>query len=236
MIKSSFNRNSKYISIKKLSFFDKVDRNWEKAWQNNVTPWETNKHSPPLEELFNKNILDFKFVPNNNYTALVPGCGSGHDCLLLSKLGFSNVIGCDLSETAVQLCSKLIIDNPEYKGKVDFIPCDFFQTDKLPKFDFIFDYLFFAAIDKPSRQLWAKSMKNHIKDSGYLTTLMFPYNSDDQANLNPDGPPYEVSLACYKNVLEPLGFELIYNEKVIDSILLFTIYYFKITYALIILT
>jgi hypothetical protein len=83
-------------------FFNAVDRNWETAWKQSVTPWETKSFAPPLQELF-VHSQDFRsFNPHymqniSRKRALVPGCGSGYDVMLLHQLGFQEVQGIYIS-------------------------------------------------------------------------------------------------------------------------------------------
>lgn len=172
-----------------LSFFDKVGRNWEKAWLENVTPWDTGTVTKPLSHAINSGTIEIR----SNSRALVPGCGSGHDCNFLKKSGFLEVVGIDLSQTAIELC-KTSYPNAALENVV-FECADFFQYHN-GKFDFIFDYLFFAALDPEMRIQWAESMARQITpNSGSLFTLMFPV---DENNGILTGPPYNVHPNDYK--------------------------------------
>lgn len=56
MIRKHLVQSQKQISKGSRSFFDTVNRDWEKAWQNKVTPWETNQYTPPLKEFIVKGL------------------------------------------------------------------------------------------------------------------------------------------------------------------------------------
>jgi hypothetical protein len=250
-------------------FFDKVDRDWETAWTKNVTPWETGQESAPLRHaLSNDAILqqsDFLRRPDSH--ALVPGCGSGYDSILLGSASddkgtpyFANVVGLDLSETAVGVCNanlelhRTSAGTASLTGNVSFTAGSFFDyqysgssavnvlKSEVVKFDFIFDYLFFAALDyhseqstwavdggPPLRTRWGLSMQRLLKPrAGLLATLIFPTVHtggpggaaplpDANANVNA-GPPYPVTLESYRAVLEPLGFECAAQYNVQTSI------------------
>jgi SAM-dependent methyltransferase len=197
------------ISIRLFStFFDRVGRNWENAWAQNATPWETGSPSPPL-------ISELK---NHTYTpasrALVPGCGSGHDCNFLASCRFSEVIGLDLSSTAISMCNKTFEKEKSMHDKIlKFESADYFKYQN-GKFNLIFDYLFFSALDPTMREAWANAMANNLlaKD-GRLLTLMFPF-TEDKLPINNIGPPYIVNIECYKSVLEPKRFKLVNFYKV----------------------
>lgn len=147
---------------------------------------------------------------------MVPGCGSGYDCFYLADSGFLEVIGLDISPTATAVCvANMEKQSDQCKAACRFEVADFFSKRRdAKKMDFIFDYLFFAALDKPMRALWAQSMAALLKpNSGQLATLMFPVDEKMDPNT---GPPYPVTLADFKAVLEPMGFSMEFHEKVMQ--------------------
>jgi methyl halide transferase len=182
-------RSNKTFATRKYSFFDKVGRNWERAWSDNVTPWDTGTVTKPLIHEIDLGSISI----SNNSRALVPGCGSGHDCFHLRKSGFSEVVGIDLSQTAVDRCNSTY-PNASHEN-ITFQCADFFTYEN-GKFDFIFDYLFFSAMDPEMRPLWAQAMAKHIApNSGRLFTLMFPVDGNKGTS---GGPPYNVHPDDYK--------------------------------------
>lgn len=236
------------------NFFDGVGRNWETAWKQNVTPWETGKVTEPLKHAIERGVMmaESKLLCQQDSYALVPGCGSGRDCMFLAsaparpkgKPYFENVVGLDLSPDAVALCEKNYQsfmnqrDGNTPCGDVTFTAANFFDykhttpDGSIVSFDFIFDYLFFAALDhgrtppppanqETMREQWARSMQRLLKpNTGLLATLMFPtvWNdrpTDDQLNT---GPPYHVTLDSYREVLGPLGFQCVHYEHERHSI------------------
>jgi hypothetical protein len=92
---------------------------------------------------------------NKRKTALVPGCGKGHDVLLLASWGY-DVVGLDLAETALKEArenAEAVKDSDAYKlqegvqerGKITWALGDFFADDFLKEagvenFDLIFDF------------------------------------------------------------------------------------------------
>jgi methyl halide transferase len=174
--------------IRSLSFFDQVNRNWEAAWSQKVTPWETGKISKPLEVEFEK-FFQFSTEPQR---ALVPGCGSGYDCQYLASKGFSEVIGLDLSQTAIKLCQENVVNS---SSNLKFQCANFFEYQN-GHFDFIFDYLFFSALDPSMRKQWAHSMQTLLKpNTGVLFTLIFPHVPNSDKSI---GPPFHVDLSDYQ--------------------------------------
>lgn len=189
-----------------VSLFDKAGRNWDTAWQTELTPWDLKAPTPALVD-----FIKDPFIKLKSKHALIPGCGSGHDCLLLANNGFQNVVGLDLSSTAIDIAKDLA--KQETLTNIEYKVANFFEYRANRPLDFIFDYLFFAAIDPPERLNWASSMESLLeKEFGVLATLIFPLatEKDDRTV----GPPYPVSLEDYQAVLKPSNWEIIRIDKV----------------------
>ena len=183
-------------------FFDKADRDWDKAWQMGLTPWDLKGTVVPAlkQTVEEKEII----TPSNFHNVLIPGCGSGYECLYMKEKGFSSVTGLDLSSTAINRARQLAATK---QSSVCFEVADFFTYQGNKPYDFIFDYLFFSALEPSIRHKWAKSMSNLLLPKrGILATLIFPLK---EPNHSQDGPPFPVSLDDYKEQLHPAGFEII---------------------------
>jgi len=212
------------IACRRISFFDQSNRNWEKAWRDNNTPWETGKVTPGLAHAIENGFLGKRLGGCHN-RAFVPGCGSGADVVYLHNSGiFSHVAGVDVSQTAIDAARKIhsqVLCQENKDESIQFIVEDVFSWIPDQPFDLIFDYLFFSALDIDLRLDWAKSMRRLLKkDTGVLTTLLFPvYNPEkDLPNSLTTGPPYSTTTDSYKKLLVPLGFSLIHEEDVPNSI------------------
>lgn len=131
---------------------------WNACWEEEYTPWDRGGPSMALSDLL-------PFLPPANtlgsqkkpLTALVPGCGRGHDVLLLSSFGF-DAVGLDVSERAMTEARKnaesIELDEAyplkgeaQCRGTYKFLVGDFFGQDWVTessveggKFDLIFDY------------------------------------------------------------------------------------------------
>lgn len=118
----------------------------------------------------------------------------------------AEVIGADISPTAVKICTEFGI-----KNNLKFIEVDFFDpTRELGCFDLIFDHTFFCAINPEMRPLWGERMKTLLnkfketesKETGYLLTIIFPLPRDPLQGINlNEGPPFEVTFESYSEVL-----------------------------------
>lgn len=86
---------------------------WSKAWQANMTPWDSGGVPQPSLVSFvqdtpqGKALLQSLGLPSDTGApskarALVPGCGRGYDVEFFAWLGFGEVLGVDIAPEAVQ--------------------------------------------------------------------------------------------------------------------------------------
>lgn len=178
---------------------DKPMDEWDKCWEERVTPWDLGQVTPIVSHLVEQQGL----IPQGR--VLVPGCGAGYDVLALASPN-RYVTGIDISEKALKRAQELASSapNPKY---CEFVKADFFTWSPVETFDLIFDYMFFVAIEPSMRSSWGKRVAELLKHDGELITLMFPISDHE------GGPPYAVSIPRYEEVLHPLGFEAISIEN-----------------------
>lgn len=129
---------------------------WNELWVQKTTPWDRNAPSVALSDLLARKAELFDLpTAAAPKTALVPGCGKGHDALLLASFGY-DVYGLDVSTAAMDEARKnadevkgleVYAQRGERAGSVKWIMADFF-SETWPqelgpaggKFDLIFDY------------------------------------------------------------------------------------------------
>ncbi|RKP40362.1 S-adenosyl-L-methionine-dependent methyltransferase [Dimargaris cristalligena] len=129
--------------------------------------------------------------------ALVPGCGSGYDVVLLAQYGW-RAKGIDLSPIAIDRARRIASDSPDSDGAT-FAVENFFDTQApTGGYQLIFDYTFFCALDPKLREAWARKMSQLLAKHGILVTLMFPTK---QLTDNP--PPHTSAPEDYTRVLSP---------------------------------
>ena len=159
-----------------------------------------------------------KYVNENripNGKVLVPGCGRAYDIVALAS-PMREVLGIDISDIAVQaakswLSQQSLPTNYKYEVKLQNF-FDISPASQEDKFDFIYDYTFFCALDPSIRDLWGMQMSKLCKQGGELFTLVFPLVD------KPNGPPFGVSFEAYKKALEPNGFECLELEMLPDEL------------------
>ncbi|KAH7325963.1 S-adenosyl-L-methionine-dependent methyltransferase [Stachybotrys elegans] len=213
---------------------------WNSCWNDQFTPWDRSGPSHALADLLSQRPdlvppaqeRDARGDPIRNATgtvtkrtALVPGCGRGHDVLLLSAYGY-DVWGLDTSETAIQKArdnqaaagesKEYEVVNGMEKGAVDWIVGDFFADDWTQgigangtgKFDLIYDYTFLCALPLDVRPRWAKRMSELITPTGRLICLEYPSGRP----LTELGPAWGVWPEVYEALLSAPGDPVEYNQ------------------------
>ncbi len=167
---------------------------WQEAWKAGTTPWDGGASPPALRRLLAEDR-----VPRG--WAFVPGCGAGYDLATLAHVD-REVVGLDLSSDArdafLEACSNL-------PGQVTYEVGDFFAYDPPHRFDFVWDYTFFCALEPQQRAPWAAVMSRLVRPNGMLATLLFPY-----ADPIPDGegPPWPINTDLVRGFIED-AFELL---------------------------
>ncbi|WZH43733.1 S-adenosyl-L-methionine-dependent methyltransferase [Fusarium acuminatum] len=218
--------------------FSEQGPRWDSCWKEALTPWDRGTASIALHDLLSQR---HDLVPPSQHqdhrghplrdsagavqkkTALVPGCGRGHDVLLLSSWGY-NVWGLDYSAAAKEEAiknQKQAESEGLYKpiegldkGEIHWVTGDFFQQDWVKgagvdgKFDLIYDYTFLCALPREARPKWARRMTELLSHDGRLICLEFPSTKPMSAN----GPPWGVSPELYEALLASPGEEIAYND------------------------
>ncbi|KAI1176612.1 S-adenosyl-L-methionine-dependent methyltransferase [Nemania sp. FL0916] len=188
---------------------------WAKCWEEKVTPWDRGGPSIALYDLLNENPDGVIPLPSESSPkrALVPGCGKGHDVLLLSSLGY-DVYGLDVTTQAIDAArenAEKALAGGLYKtegggrrGAVSWICQDFYaeKWDDVPRtFDLIFDYTFFCAMPPSVRPAWATKIKSLLAPGGRLICLEFP----SEKKSSEPGPPWASPPAEYIGYLSNPG-------------------------------
>ncbi|KAF9426525.1 hypothetical protein BGZ94_006400 [Podila epigama] len=173
----------------------KKEGGWNELWSKSITPWDAGVPSPALIEVIEQKPIKDQIPKSGN--VLVPGCGRGVDVFYLSN-PHRKVYGLDISPIAVQLCKDLQKEKGIPESQADFFVGDFFNfTTPNEKYQLVYDYTFFCAIQPELRPAWARRMAEIISKDGILITLMFPIGT------HTTGPPFAVSVDTYRGFLEP---------------------------------
>ena len=153
---------------------------WEQNYVDGHTPWNKGKPAPPMQAW----VLQNK--PRGR--ALVPGCGVGHDVVMLVEAGL-DAHGLDIAPTAIAMA------HAAYPSQVSrLVLGDLFATaaDWQGSYDFIFEHTCLCALPPEWRGRYEKAVHSLLKPGSRLVGIWF-INPD----MEPDesGPPFGISVS-----------------------------------------
>jgi len=173
--------------------------NWRGRYEEDHTPWDLGGEHPGLAEWVREN-------PGAGRSALVPGCGRGHDPLMLSESGW-RVDALDLVDLAGERLGGDFTKNGSRFLVTNVLDFDPHGPEGLGTYDLIFEHTIFCAISHDQRPLFARNMERCLKPGGVLISLLFPTNKPTEEG----GPPFRATPA---ELTAELGdsFELLEDE------------------------
>jgi len=155
-----------------------VGVDWEARYVAGQTPWDKGAPHPALVDWLQQNAMPGR--------VLVPGCGAGHDVRAISHYGASQVVGVDLSPTAIRQAHAL-----RGEGSEQYVVGDFLSGDSFEKpFDWIFEHTCFCAIPPIRRRDYVYAAANALGSGGYLVAVFFTNPDND----DPHSPPFGCSV------------------------------------------
>jgi len=183
----------------------KVDSSeyWDEIYVNASAGWDLKSPAPVFLDLLSDNLL------KNKKSILILGCGYGYDAVAAAKLGFE-VTAIDFSESAISFAKKLA---SEESVNVNFIVKDLFKlgTEYKNKFDIVYDYVTYCAINPGRRKKYAEKISALIKSTGLFLIILFPIEN------RTGGPPFAVDPIEAKEFFSK-NLELVISTEKINSI------------------
>ncbi|PNW83917.1 hypothetical protein CHLRE_04g215600v5 [Chlamydomonas reinhardtii] len=186
---------------------------WEREWSAGVGKgqrWDCSAPSPSLVDLLKSGKVNV-----TGQRVFVPGCGRGYDLPVFRTAGAAQVVGLELAPSAVREAQAYLAElqlPAADAAAIEMIPGDFFKfADPKGAFDLGFDYTFGCAMHPTMRLDWAATWAKNVKSGGTLVTLVFPINPAADPNV---GPPFPISPALFRTLLEPAGFEVVSEAPV----------------------
>lgn len=183
---------------------------WAHRYRLGETGWDLGGPTPSLQRLLREGT--FPVPPPSR--VLVPGCGYGHDVLLLARAGYE-VIALDFA--AEPLCALQVKAQQEgVQQNIHALQKDLFETDAEAAeqpVEAVWEYTCFCAIDPSQRQAYFERMRSWLRPTGYLVGLFFPLSMP----LPIEGPPFLVEEEEVRSLAEQAGFKLVYREVPTDS-------------------
>lgn len=161
---------------------------WQELYARGGDRWELGQPNPPL--------VDFlKRSPPSTGKVAVLGCGRGHDCRLLARLGYQ-VWGFDFAPEAIHAARILA----EREGlPIVFEQRDIFGlvADYRGFFDGVWEYTCYSAIDPARRPEYVEVVSQLLKPGGWLLACFFPVREGT------GGPPFATTEAEVRKLLTP---------------------------------
>jgi hypothetical protein len=153
---------------------------WEQNYVEGHTPWNKGKASPPMMEWVSQN------QPQGR--ALVPGCGVGHDVVMLVDAGL-DAHGLDIAPTAIAMAQAAYPDQANR-----FVLGDLFATplEWQGSFDFVFEHTCLCALPPEWRTRYETAAYQLLKIGAQLVGIWFI-----NPEMDPDetGPPFGISVS-----------------------------------------
>jgi methyl halide transferase len=153
---------------------------WEQNYVEGHTPWNKGKASPPMMEWVSQN------QPQGR--ALVPGCGVGHDVVMLADVGL-DAHGLDIAPTAIAMAQAAYPDQANR-----FVLGDLFATPLgwQGSFDFVFEHTCLCALPPEWRTRYEAAAYQLLKVGAQLVGIWFI-----NPEMDPDetGPPFGISVS-----------------------------------------
>lgn len=161
---------------------------WESCYLEGNTPWDKGAPSPPLSAWVRENHPQGR--------ALVPGCGTGHDVILLAEAGV-DAAGVDLSRTAVQRACETYPQHAHrfHLGDLFALPAEWAGS-----FDYIFEHTCLCALPPELRPAYAATVHGLLTPGGKLAGIWFIHPEMEPGET---GPPFGISVEELDRLFPP---------------------------------
>ncbi|CAM2007326.1 methyltransferase domain-containing protein [Acanthopleuribacter pedis] len=146
---------------------------WEQVWQDADTRWDLGGVTPAL----------IAFLRDTKVTGsvLVPGCGTGHDAFYWAKKG-GHTLGVDFAPTALAT-AQTTYEHP----RLSWEQADVRRLDFAARFDWIWEYTCFCALDPSDRGDYLDGIQRALKPGGTYLGMVF------RQVTRREGPPFAVA-------------------------------------------
>jgi SAM-dependent methyltransferase len=159
---------------------------WAVRYQSGDTPWDLRGPHPELEARLER---DPTLGLDSVGSALVPGCGRGHDALALARAGWS-VTAVDYADGV----SAGPLSNLPTGSR--FVQADAFDIAE-SGFGLMFDHTFFCAVDPTERPRWGRLAQRVLAPGGQVISIVFPVGRP----VTEGGPPHGMDVSDVTNAL-----------------------------------
>lgn len=169
-----------------------MTKDWNKAYEEEDTPWDKGCASPPLLEFLTRHSITGR--------VLVPGCGTGHDVRALAAQG-AEVVGMDLAPSAVRKAEAFSNVGDECYAVGDFLNLD---AEHRGVYDWVLEHTCLCALEPSQRVAYARAVSQALKPGGHYLAVFYREVSDYTG----DGPPHPIAReeidALFGDAFEPV--------------------------------
>jgi SAM-dependent methyltransferase len=161
---------------------------WEGLYADGRDRWELGTAAPPLaERLRTLDLTSLSLAPlGGPGRAIVPGCGRGHEVLLLAELGW-DAVGIDFAEAPLLDARAAAAQ----RGLApSFVQGDWFAAADRPgwrgSFDLVVEHTCYCAIDPSRRRDYVDTAADVLRPGGRLIGLLWQCGAEG-------GPPWDTT-------------------------------------------
>ncbi len=131
---------------------------WNSLYLQKKDGWDLKSPSPVFVDLLHNDFF------NHHSSILIIGCGKGYDAIAAASFGL-NVTALDFSEEAINSAKSIAQAN---KLNICLISEDIFKLPEIiqDRFDYIFDYVTYCAIDPLRREEYIVAIYSLWKSGG----------------------------------------------------------------------
>lgn len=159
---------------------------WQQRFESGLTPWDRGAPHPQLKSWLSQRLLE----PGQQ--VLVPGCGRGHELLVMAEAGL-DAVGLDYTPAAVELAQQRL----QHAGLAQRARVE--QADVLAwmperPVERIYEQTCLCALHPDQWQPYARQLRAWLQPGGLLLALFMQARRDSAAQGRVEGPPYHCDI------------------------------------------
>jgi methyl halide transferase len=164
---------------------------WQARFESNVTPWDRGEASPQLRQWLSSNVL-------TPCRIVVPGCGSGHEVVVLAERGF-DVTAVDYAPAAItRTRAALAVTN----ARAEVIEADVLTFTPGTPFDAVYEQTCLCALHPDRWVPYARRLHAWLKPGGRLFGMFAQVARPGAATGSIEGPPYHCDINAMRALFD----------------------------------
>lgn len=164
---------------------------WQAKFESNQTGWDRGDASPRLRHWLAENAL-------TPCRIAVPGCGAGHEVVLLATSGFA-VTGLDYTPAAVERTRAALAAR---EAQVDVIEADVLAWTPPAAFDAIYEQTCLCALHPDHWVTYANQLHSWLRPGGRLFALFMQAVRPGAETGIIEGPPYHCDINAMRALFD----------------------------------